>query len=160
MLSLRMTAAVCFAAAAATAQDLPMIARVDVETELAGAEANALDFWPEIDRHLTDAILAAADPMLSERGYIVDVRIVEISMDGLETLPGNGTFNRLEGWVHVRDVADAAPIESERIVLDAQSSVTAENPRFHIIPGRPDFYIVLVNAFAARVVEAVVEFGA
>jgi len=160
MLSLRMTAAVCCAAAAATAQDLPMIARVDVETTFTGADANALDFWPEIDRHLTDAILAAADPMLSESGYVVDVEIAEISMDGLATLPDSGAFNHLEGWVHVRDVEDAAPIESARIVLDAQRSVIAETPRFYIIPGRPDFYIVLVNAFAARVVEEVVELGA
>jgi len=155
-----MAVAGCLAATAAVAQEeLPAIAMVEVEVDLASVEANALDYWPRIERDLTEAILAVADPMLSENGYIVDIQVSEISLEGLAVLPETGEFNRLEGWVYVRAEEGAAPIKSEQIALDAQSYIPGGNSQFYIIPGRPDFYVALVNVFATRVVEEVVELG-
>ena len=152
-------AAICLVATAAVAQERPMIAEVDVDVELSDMDANALDYWPDIGHDLAAAILAAADPMLAEGGYLVDVQVAEISLAGATKLLESGEFNHLEGWVYIRDEEGAPPVKSEQIVLDASTFTPGGNSDFFIIPGRPDFYNALVNVFALRTVEEVAELG-
>jgi hypothetical protein len=138
----------------AAAQEPPApISDVKVSVELEAVDANALDRWPSIGNDLTEAILAAASPYLAEDGRTVAVVLNEVSLGGTAVLGEEGEFNRLGGWVYVRDDPAEPPIVSEEVVLVADSFVPGGTSLIHIIPGRPEFYNALVNVFAIRVIE-------
>jgi hypothetical protein len=140
----------------AAAQETPSpISDVKVSVELEAVDANALDRWPSIGNDLSEAILAAAGPYLSEDGRSVAVVLNEVSLGGTDVLGEEGEFNRLGGWVYVRDDPAEPPILSEEIVLVADTYVPGGTSLIHVVPGRPEFYNALVNVFAIRVVEEV-----
>jgi hypothetical protein len=140
----------------AVAQEVPTpISDVAVSVELEAVDANALDRWPEIGADLTAAILAAAAPYVADEGRSVAVVLNEVSLGGTTVLGENGEFNRLGGWVYVRDDPAAPPILSEEITFQADTFVPGGTSELYIVPGRPEFYNALVNVFALRVVEEV-----
>lgn len=150
--------AVLLSAAPLVAQEpAPTIADVNVTVDLENVDANALDHWPRIDGDLTDAILAAADPWLASEGLTISVVVTEISLAGAPGLPESGEFNRLGGWVYIREDPGQPPLKSEQITLGADTYTPGGTSEFHIIPGRPDFYTALLNVFAARTLEEVQE---
>jgi hypothetical protein len=70
-------------------------------------------------------------------------------------LASDGEFNRLGGWIYVRDDPAEPPILSREIVLDADHVPAGRHAEFIMVPGRPEFYNALVNVFAFRVMEEV-----
>jgi hypothetical protein len=148
--------AVALAPTFALAQEAPVpISDVDVTVEIEAVDSNALDRWPEIGPDLTAAILAAAAPYIAEDGRSVSVVLNEVSLGGTTVLGEGGEFNRLGGWVYIRDDPAEPPIFSEEIEFEAETFALGGTSQFYIVPGRPDFYNALVNVFAARVVEEV-----
>jgi hypothetical protein len=148
--------AVMVAPTFALAQEAPVpISDVDVTVEIEAVDSNALDRWPEIGPDLTAAILAAAAPYVAEDGRSVAVVLNEVSLGGTTVLGEGGEFNRLGGWVYIRDHPAEPPIFSEEIEFQAETFALGGTSQFYIVPGRPDFYNALVNVFAARVVEEV-----
>jgi hypothetical protein len=144
------------AAAPLAAQETPLpIAEVNVSIDLENVDANALDHWPSIGPELTEAILAAAAPYMAQDGLLVSVVLNEVSLGGVPTLPDDGEFNRLAGWIYVRDDPGEPPVMTKEIVFDANLYTPGGNEEFYIIPGRPDFYTALLNVFAFRTVEEV-----
>lgn len=131
------------------------ISDISVTIEFESVDANALDRWPEIGPDLTAAILAAAAPYINKEGRSVSVVLNEVSLGGTTVLGEGGEFNRLGGWVYVRDDPAQPPIFSEEIEFQAETFALGGTSQFYIVPGRPDFYNALVNVFAARVVEEV-----
>jgi hypothetical protein len=149
-------AVIALAPAFAFGQEVPVpISEVSVNVELEAVDSNALDRWPEIGADLTTAILAAAAPYVSDDGRSVAVVLNEVSLGGTSVLGDGGEFNRLAGWVYVRDDPAEPPLVSEQIVLQADTFVLGGTSEFYIVPGRPDFYNALINVFATRVVEKV-----
>lgn len=149
-----LTCAIAALAAAAAMADVNELSEIDVETELEDvANANALEFWPEIARDLEEA-LASATVAADDAPRLV-VRLSEISLDGATILDTDGGFNTLEGWVYVyadRD-ADAEPtaaLVSDQIRLEASTvPVDASTPgRIVILPGDTEFYRALIATFA------------
>jgi hypothetical protein len=139
---------------AASGQDARVpISDVKVSVELEAVDANALDRWPSIGADLSQAILSAAAPHIAEDGRAVTVVLNEVSLGGTTVLGEAGEFNRLGGWVYVREDGDAEPILSEEIVLAADSFVPGGTSQILTIPGRPDFYNALIGVFALRVLE-------
>jgi hypothetical protein len=154
----RLSAAVAFmiAPALAAAQEVPVaISDVDVTVELEAVDSNALDRWPEIGPDLTAAVMAAAAPYIAEGGRSVAVVLNEVSLGGTTVLGEGGEFNRLGGWVYVREDPADPPIVSEEIELEADTFVPGGTSQFYVVPGRPEFYNALVNVFAVRVIEEV-----
>jgi hypothetical protein len=150
-------AVICTAAAlaaGAVSADVNELSGIDVETELEDvANANALDFWPDIARDLEEALASAT--IESEDAPRLVVRLSEISLDGATVLDTDGGFNTLEGWVYVypdRD-ADAEPtaaLVNDQIRLEASAvPVDTSRPgRIVILPGDTEFYRALVATFA------------
>ncbi|MCU0855728.1 MAG: hypothetical protein MUF63_12670 [Rhodobacteraceae bacterium] len=154
----RLSAVVAFmvAPSVALAQEAPVpISDVSVTVEIEAVDSNALDRWPEIGPDLTAAILAASAPYIAEDGLSVAVVLNEVSLGGTTVLGEGGEFNRLGGWVYIRDDPAQPPIFSEEIEFEAETFALGGTSQFYIVPGRPDFYNALVNVFAARVVEEV-----
>jgi hypothetical protein len=138
------------------AQETPVpISDVNVTVEIEAVDSNAMDRWPEIGPDLTAAILAAAAPYIAEDGRSVAVVLNEVSLGGTTVLGEGGEFNRLGGWVYIRDDPAEPPIFSEEIEFEAETFALGGTSQFYIVPGRPDFYNALINVFAARVVEEV-----
>jgi len=138
------------------AQETPVpMSDVNVTVEIEAVDSNALDRWPEIGPDLTAAILAASAPYIAEDGLSVAVVLNEVSLGGTTVLGEGGEFNRLGGWVYIRDDPAQPPIFSEEIEFEAETFALGGTSQFYIVPGRPDFYNALVNVFAARVVEEV-----
>ena len=138
----------------AAAQETPVpIGDISVAVELEAVDANALDRWPEIGPDLAAAITEAAAPYISEDGRSVAVVLNEVSLGGTTTLGEDGQFNRLGGWIYVRDDPAQPPILSKEIEFEADRFVPGGTTEFQIVPGRPDFYNALIGVFAVRVVE-------
>lgn len=159
MKHLAVTCAIAAFAAGAALADVNELSEIDVETELEDvANANALDFWPDVARDL-EAALASATLQSDDAPRLV-VRISEISLDGATVLDTDGGFNTLEGWVYVypdRD-ADAEPtaaLVNEQIRLEASAvAVDASTPgRIVVLPGDTEFYRALVATFAEVTLE-------
>lgn len=136
-------------------QPLATISDVTVTVEFEAVDANALDRWPEIGTDLSAAILAAAAPQINDTGLSVAVVLTEVSLGGMPTLADGGEFNRLAGWVYVRDNPAEPPLESTQITLDATAAMPTLPGTLYVIPGRPEFYNALLNVFAYRVLEEV-----
>lgn len=154
MKQLAVTCTAALLAAGAALADVNELSEIDVETELSDvANANALDFWPDIARDLEDAL--ASVTVQSDDAPRLVVRLSEISLDGATVLDTDGGFNTLEGWVYVypdRD-ADAEPtaaLVNEQVRLEASAvPVDTSSPgQVVILPGDTEFYRALVATFA------------
>jgi hypothetical protein len=154
----RLSAAVVLmlAPAVSIAQEVPVsISDVSVTVELDAVDSNALDQWPEIGPDLSAAITAAAAPYIAEDGRSVAVVLNEVSVGGTTVLGDSGEFNRLGGWVYVREDPADPPILSEEIEFEADTFVPGGTSQLYVVPGRPEFYNALINVFAMRVIEEV-----
>lgn len=164
-----MTRTVLFAAGLAIAGSLaastavfadPKIDEIKVEAELEDvAGANALEYWPELESDLEDAIAFRAGSMRADNGYDITVRVREITMSGSKVLTGEGEFNHLEGIAYFRAPDNPVPVEQVTIILDARTGEipVLEDGATLILPGTPVFYAALLDAFAINTVEAVSE---
>lgn len=143
---------------AAFAQDLPQIAKGDVRVELSDVNANALQYWPNIEEDLEAAlnreILPYAVPEGAE-GYEIVINLSEISIDGSALLGNEGEFNTLEGWVYIREPGNDQPVEDFGLTMTAKTGAVAPGTRVVIAPSDTDFYEALLQRFADRAVDAV-----
>jgi hypothetical protein len=154
--STALAAVLVFAPVFVSAQEEAVpIGDISVAVELDAVDANALDRWPEIGPDLEAAIRQAAAPYLADNGRNVSVVLNEVSLGGAPVLGESGEFNRLGGWVYVRDDLAQPPILSREIAFQADSFIPGGTTEFVIVPGRPDFYNALVSVFAMRVIEEV-----
>lgn len=125
------------------------VSEVAVAAELEDMQnANALQFWPNIEKDLAAVISDAAKDKISDEGYEIDVRIKEISMSGSTVLSGEGEFNHLEGWVYFREPGNPVPVEQEAVVVDAYTGDIDPGAAIVILPGVPDFYAGLLHGFS------------
>ena len=69
-------------ASAATAQD-KLVDELDVKVEFDDVNANALDYYPNIETDLEAALAEVFEPMRSENGYDITISLSEISLDTL-----------------------------------------------------------------------------
>lgn len=147
-------------AGAAFAQDTALIAEADVKVELDDVNANALDYWPDIEKDLEAKLAEKIAPIYSGDGYDITVSLSEISIDGSALLGADGEFNTLKGWVYIREQGNPDPVDSVGLSLTAVTGdVTAtasENTLVTITaPQRGDFYDALLDRFAERTIEEV-----
>lgn len=134
----------------------PTINEADVIVELEDAEnANALEYWPQIETDLEEVMAAYIAPLHSDDGYDVKVRLTEVSLSGSKILEGEGEFNHMEGWVYVREQGDPSVVDSFNIVIDAKTQSAGIADGMIVIPGMDDFYVALLNGFADKSVKLI-----
>lgn len=144
---------------AAFAQDLPQIAKSDVRVELSDVNANALQYWPDIEEDLEAALSREILPYYNAdgSGYEIVINVSEISIDGSALLGNEGEFNTLEGWVYIREPGNDQPVEDFGLTMTAKTGAVAPGTRVVIAPSDTDFYEALLQRFANRAVDAVEE---
>ncbi len=142
-------------ASTAFAEDRTLIAEADVKVELDDVQANALEYWPDIERDLEEKLASAIAPHYSGDGYDVTIRLSEISIDGSALLGNEGEFNTLTGWVVVREQHNPAPVERVWVSLTAKTGEVDPEADIVIAPARNAFYNALLDRFAERTVEEI-----
>ena len=153
-------AAAALTATAAFAQERPLIAEADVIVELEDVNANALDYWPTIEKDLEAKLAEKIEPYYSGDGYDITVRLSEISIDGSALLGNEGEFNTLKGWVYIREQGNPDPVDSVGLSMTAKTGeANYEAPENTVVvvipPARAAFYDALLDRFAERTVEEV-----
>lgn len=148
-----------FVATGAAYADGNMINDADVIVELEDAEnANALEYWPQIETDLETVMAAYIAPVHSGEGYDVKVRLTEVSLSGSKKLAGKGEFNHMEGWVYVREQGNPSVVDSFKVIIDAETRTEDLKPGdFVILPDMDAFYIALLNGFADKSVRLIGE---
>ena len=149
-------AAIAFASTA-SAQDVKF-ADIDVTVELSDVEnSNALDFWPTLEADMERVMTERVAPMYAPDGLDVDVSVTEVSLSGSNLLSDEGEFNTLQGWVYVRDENNGNLVDNFKINLRAETGQVGLQDGMIVLPDMKDFYVALLNAFADKTVERVLE---
>lgn len=130
------------------------VSKVDVYAEIEDVQnANALQFWPDIETDLQAVIQAMLGNRATDDGMEMTVRIDEVSLSGSELLTGEGEFNRLQGWVYFKEPVDAEPLFQAEITVDAETgAIDLSRVEGDVVmikmPDMPDFYTALLVGFA------------
>ncbi|MEQ9041669.1 MAG: hypothetical protein RIE24_25365 [Silicimonas sp.] len=152
------TAVATLSASATLAEEnKKLISSADVVVELEDVEANALDYWPNVEADLEEMLSAKIAPYYSGDGHEITVRLSEISIDGSALLGNEGEFNTLNGWIYIREKGNPDPVESIGLSLTAKTgnATPATEDTIVIPPGRNAFYQALLDRFAERTLEEV-----
>ncbi len=128
------------------------IDEIRVTTDLEAMEYNALDYWPEMQADIQNAIAQKVADFPGEVVYDVDVTIDAVSLNGSGLLNGEGEFNHLRGWVRAYpDGYPAAPQTfSVEMVATTDEPAFVSGPVVIVPPAEGEFYAALVDAFAAE----------
>ncbi len=128
------------------------ISTIDVQTDLAALEYNALDYWPEIEIDLRNAIAAKTADLQGDVAYDVNVRIDAISLNGSGLLTGDGEFNHLRG--ELRAYPEGNPVQQYSYPIEMAATTDDAGfiaPDAIVLPPlEGEFYAALVDAFAAQ----------
>ena len=147
------------AAAAVAAFAVPVwattVSEVRVDAALEAADSNVLDRWPTIEQDLEAAIIAQLANDRARDGWIVDVKLSEVSLSGAAILPEDGEFNTLVGWVYAFPDENKVRIEQRKITLSAVTGQADLPPNTVgvVLPSDDAFYNALLEAFAQKAAE-------
>ena len=126
-----------------------VISEIDVNAEFEAADANALDFYPQLSEDLRAKLIEVLTPQLGDSPFTVKVNIHEVSLDGDTFLPDDGEFNTLDGTINVFQRGESIPDEKFMVELTAYTADQAvPEGAFVLSPDREDFYQALIEAFA------------
>ncbi len=163
------TAFVVATTAATTAWASQDVSLYDVEVRAEQSDfsdSNALKYWPNLEADLQRAIVDRVELSGAAEDPRIEVEISKISVDGDTFLPDSGEFNELEGIVKIYEGDPAVtvqgkagsdqnlPISSSPLRLSARSPEGNPPEGWVMVPpSRDDFYTVMVEAFAEKIVE-------
>ena len=136
------------------------VKEVDVDVEIQAAEgSNALNFYPNVEDDLKRAVVAKLPVENDPNGYVVDVVLQKISLDGDTVLPDSMEFNQMEGVIVITSPLTGAAPQSVPVKL-AATSADGLVPEGYVAvsPSTDDFYAAMVETFASVVAERVPEF--
>mgnify|MGYP001804447022 CR=1 FL=1 len=121
-------------------------------------DANVETVWPTLEDDLKTLLDAKFAPHMSDDGYTVTVRIIEVSLDGSMILTESDEFNHLEGWVYVRPNDGTGNISPTKVIIDAQTGALYKTPDGAVqIPGAELFYAAMLDGFADKTLETILE---
>ena len=138
----------------------PTVKELNVTAEYTDlTDSNAKDYYPDISDDLlvaiTDKMSLTDDPL----GYVVNVNLQSVSLDGDTALPDSREFNTMEGVVSFISPQTDAPAEGYPIKVIAMSGDSQVPEGFIAVdPSVGDFYRAMVDGFANAVVEKMPEY--
>ncbi|SEP64423.1 hypothetical protein [Thalassovita taeanensis] len=152
MMKKTMTALGLVMALSTTAQaaQLPVV-DVVVTSEIDGIEnANAMQYWPEIEGDLESAIEKELTNMVEVNGFIVDVFIQEVRLNDSPVLTDDGRFNYIAGYIDVYEKNENVPHHTLPLILKAYEDDTPQDGVIYVSPDVEDFYGALLTTFAEK----------
>lgn len=139
--------------------DEATVKEVTVHTDYTSlADANAKDYYPTISDDLMAAIANKIQIIEAPEGYVLDVNVQKVSLDGDTILPDSAEFNEMEGVATLTSPLTNANSESYPIMIKAMSAggVVADGVTV-IQPSETDFYNAMVDGFADAIVDKLPE---
>lgn len=135
-----------------------MLNEVEVKAELGDIDdANALNYWPNIEEDLAKVILAHAGSMVSDDGYDIVVSLREVSLSGSKLLTGEGEFNKLEGYAYFIPGGETVAQEQDVISVEAVTAPVPADAIAVIVPNKPVYYAALLEGFADKAISTLSE---
>ena len=133
------------------------VSEVRVDAELSAAETNVLDRWPTIAEDMERAVVEALANDRDRDGWIVEIKLQEVSLSGAAILPEDGEFNSLSGWVYAYPDDNKVQVEQRKITLTATTGTAPMPPNTVavVLPSDDQFYNALLDAFAQKTREFV-----
>lgn len=134
------------------AADASTVKEVNVTAEVTKLDAKAQEYYPNIAHDILAKIVEKMPLTDDPQGYVVNVNIQHMSLDGDTVLPDSREFNRLEGVMSVISPDTNAGAESYPIRIAAHSADSAVPDGYVTVePSNNDFYFALVDGFAQQV---------
>ncbi|MFG6561041.1 MULTISPECIES: hypothetical protein [unclassified Sulfitobacter] len=131
-----------------------MVSKIDVESSVAAADSNAMDFYPDLEEDLR-AEVAERVPLSSDGSdpqIKIDIR--KISLNGATMLPDSKEFNELEGVVDITSpTGDNAGLSFPVMISAYSGDEIAPEGYVNVQPSDTEFYVALVSTFADVVAE-------
>ena len=145
----------------------PTFSGIEVNVDLSDyANSNALEYWPDLERDLTAAIVAHSKVDDEAEAPKIEVTVNSVAVDGDTYLPDSGEFNQLSGTIEVmrgggeNPAGTSAEASANDLLRNYFVKVTAVSgdavvPDGWVVipPSQDDFYNAMVEAFAMEVVE-------
>jgi hypothetical protein len=142
----------------------PMVSEIDVSVEFSTADANALQFYPNLETDLEAKLAETLAPVMADDGGQIKVIVSDVSVDGSVILGGEGDFNTLSGGMFFypvnpdksEDASDVNPKTSTINVVAVPAlpeSMAADAPAYMVRPSEGAIYEAMINKFAAVVAE-------
>jgi len=137
----------------------PTVRELTVTADMADLEtANASRYYPHISGDLSAAIYDRVTLDDDPNGYVVDVKLGSVSLDGDTNLPDTAEFNQMEGVVTISSPNTNAPLVSYPVQIVANSGGAAVPAGYVAVnPSTDDFYTAMLNGFAEVVSEKMPE---
>ncbi|MBK0328592.1 hypothetical protein I5535_14980 [Rhodobacteraceae bacterium F11138] len=126
-------------------------AKVGIEST---QDANVLDYYPQMQADLEAAIRERVPVADDPAGYVVDVILQDVSLNGDSMLPSSMEFNQMEGVVTITSPATNATPQTVPINLRAMAADGTAPEGFIVVPpSEADFYRALIASFADAVAD-------
>lgn len=138
----------------ATIKDISVKAEIDTANG-----ANALTYYPQVEADLAQAIAGRVPVSDAPNGYVVQVMLQSMTLDGDSVLPDSMEFNRMEGVALVTSPLTNTAPETIPIQIAAYSGDGPALDGYTVVePSVDDFYVSMVMAFAELVANDIPEF--
>ena len=148
------TAALALLSAPALAASEPTVKEVNVTAQVTNLDSNAQEFYPNIAHDILTEITNIMPLTHDQQGFVIDVVVQNVSLDGNSVLPDSREFNQIEGVMSIRAQDTNANSESFPIKVVAQGAGVATPEGFAVVePSTTDFYQALIAGFAREVAE-------
>lgn len=152
---------------AAQAAD-PKVSEIDVSVQFSSVDANALDFYPNLEADLESALAKSVEPMMAGDGGRLLVIIYDLGVDGNAILNTAADINTLHGGVQFYppnpDKSSNASAVNPKVtdikvvaVPELPATMDPEAPDYLILPSDGTVYEVMVDKFAEVVAERLPE---
>lgn len=158
------TLAMALAGAALAAAE-PSVGEIDVRVDLSAADnANALEFWPDLETDLEARLATSLAPLIADDGGRLVVNVKDVSVDGNALLVGGGEFNTLSADItlYPADVPEGSTPQTAMAGVSVRAvpalpseAVAAEGPVLILAPTDGSVYAAMLDKFAEVVADRV-----
>lgn len=132
----------------------PTVREVNVTTQVTNLDDTAKEFYPNVAHDILEKITEEMPLTQDVKGYVVNVEIQNMSLNGDKVLPASKEFNQIEGVMSIVGEGTNASTESYPIRVVAQTAGVATPEGFiAVTPSDNDFYTALITGFAKAVAE-------
>lgn len=147
-------AALTMLAAPSFASDTPTVREVNVTAQVTNLDENAKAFYPNIAHDILEKIVEEMPLTGDNQGYVVNVEIQHMSLNGGALAADTHEFNQMEGVMSVTAPDTNAGEMSFPIKIVAQSPDIATPAGYvTVAPSDTDFYTAMITGFAKAVAE-------
>ena len=132
----------------------PTVREVNVTAQVTNLDDSAKEYYPNIAHDILEKITEEMPLTTDNKGYVVNVEIQNMTLNGDKVLPASKEFNQLEGVMSIVGEGTNAGAQSYPIRVVAQSAdVAAPEGFIAVTPSDNDFYTALITGFAKAVAE-------